>query len=411
MPIYICDGQGARVHDLDGLEYIDCNLGFGPLILGHSHPAVVEALFQQIPRGVHFGAACVSETELAAKIVEWVPGAEQVLFLNSGTEATLTAIRIARAATGRTKVAKFEGGWHGAQEFLLHNYVTIEGPAEEPTTVADMGGIPPEVTSTVTVLPYNDLNAIDIVRREGAELACVIVEPVQGAAGSLPADGEFLSALRAACDEVGAVLIMDEVITGFRVGPHGAAGVYEVTGDLTTLGKIVGGGLPVGVVCGKQSVIERALTVLPVERGKRKPVLAAGTFAGNPLTMAAGLAQLEVLLGTPESYVRLDSLGETVRDGLAQICRELEIEAQATGMGSMWGLHFMKSRPTSLRDLRGSNREASRLLAAYLLLEGILMSSPIHLGFLSTAHREDEVSAVLDAHRTALARMKADGVV
>lgn len=410
-PLYLERGEGSRVVDLDGHELVDCNLGFGPLILGHRHPRVLAALEDQMTRGVHFGAASAGEEALARRICSSLPGCERVIFLNSGTEATLAALRIARAATGREKVAKFEGGWHGAQEFLFHSYTTVAGDPEQPLTVPDMAGIPRGVSETVVVLPFNDARAIERVRREGHDLAAVIVEPVQGGGGSLPAHPEFLRELRRACEEVGAVFVLDEVITGYRLGPQSAAGRYGVTADLTTLGKIVGGGLPVGAVGGRAELIELTAPLSPSESGRRKGVVVAGTFAGNPLTMAAGVAQLDVLLERPELYEELDRLGDALRSGLEKVLDELGVEAHVTGIGSLWGLHFGPARPESVRDRHEGGRELALLLAARLAEQGVLMSAPVHLGFLSTAHSDEDVSSALDAHRRALDGLREEGAL
>jgi len=407
MPIYVQSAQGAYVEDIDGRRYIDCNLGFGPMILGHAHPAVSDALEAQLRKSVLYGAACVQEAELAQMLVDNIPGAERAVFVNSGTEATMTAIRIARAATGRDAVAKFEGGWHGHQDFLFHSFASTQGEPSAAVAVPEMAGIPEAVSATVVVLPFNDEAAFERIRRERDRLACVIVEAVQGGAGSLPADREFLTALRAVCDECGVLLVLDEVVTGFRLGPAGAAGLYEVTPDLVTVGKVVGGGLPVGGVVGRGELIDLAAST----PGGRPSVVAAGTFAGNPMTMVAGIAQLSTLLGDPESYSRLDAIGRRMREGISARLQELEITGWVTGLGSMWGLHFSPARPRSVRDLAHDNQEASRLLAAYLLLDGVLMSSPVHLGFLSTAHSDEDVDMVITAHGRALKRMKDEACV
>jgi glutamate-1-semialdehyde 2,1-aminomutase len=410
-PLYVDRAEGSRVVDLDGHELVDCNLGFGPLILGHRHPRVLAALEGQMARGVHFGAASTGEEALARRICDSLPGCERVVFLNSGTEATLAALRIARAATGREKVAKFEGGWHGAQEFLFHNYATVAGDPSSPPTVPDMAGIPRAVSETVVVLPFNDARAIERVRREGHDLAAVIVEPVQGGGGSLPARPEFLHDLRRACEEVGAVFVLDEVITGYRLGPQSAAGRYGLRADLTTLGKVVGGGLPVGAVGGRADLIELAAPVPPAERGRRTGVVVAGTFAGNPMTTAAGAAQLDVLLERPELYDELDRLGDEMRSGLEKVLHDLGVEAHVTGTGSLWGLHFGPSRPESVRDRDTGGTPIALLLAARLAEERVLMSAPVHLGFLSTAHSDEDVSRALEAHRRALEGLREEGVL
>ncbi len=411
VPIYMAHGEGAYVTDIDGVRYIDCNLGFGTMMLGHAHPAVEQALRAQLPRGVFFGAATEGEEALARRLCEHVPGAERVLFVNTGTEATLAALRIARAATGRDKVAKFEGGWHGVQEYLIHSYAHVGGDPGRPVSVPEMPGIPRAVTDTVVTLPFNDRRAFDLIREQHGELACVAIEPVQGGAGAMPVDADFLRELRAVCDETGVLLLMDEVITGFRFHPSSASGYFGVTGDLVTLGKAIGGGLPAGAVCGREDLIAVSLPVSPGDASGRQPVSVTGTFAANPLTTAAGVAQLDTLLNEPSTYPRLAALGDRMRDGIAAVVDDLQIQAYVTGIGSMWGMHFSSSVPGSVRDKLADNHVASRLLAAYLLLEGVLMSAPVHLSFLCTEHTEADVDAVIDAHRAALARMRREGCV
>lgn len=411
IPIYLEHGSGAYVTDIDGNRYIDCNLGFGSMILGHRHPAVESALARQLSRGVFFGAATTSELALAELLAEHVPGAERIIFNNSGSEATGAALRIARAATGREKIAKFEGGWHGITENLVHSYTSVGGGPEQPAVIPEMPGIPGAVSATTIVLPFNDRHAFDIIKREAADLACVIVEPVQGGAGAMPAHREFLHELRQLCTDLGVLLVMDEVITGFRVGPRSGSGYYGVTGDLVTLGKILGGGLPAGAVCGRADLIDVTLPVLAHERPARRPVNVTGTFSGNPMTTVAGHAQLATLLGNQDSYQRLATLGDQLREGLAALLADLGIAAHVTGIGSIWGLHFSASEPSSVRDKQRDNQTASRLLAAYLLAEGVLMSAPVHLSFVSTAHDSADIDAILAAHRRALARMKEEGCV
>jgi glutamate-1-semialdehyde 2,1-aminomutase len=411
VPIYMSHGKGAYVTDIDGVRYIDCNVGFGTMMLGHAHPAVEQALRDQLPHGVFFGAATEGEEALARLLCEHVPGAERVLFVNSGTEATLAALRIARAATGRDKVAKFEGGWHGVQEYLIHSYAHIAGDVGRPDSVPEMPGIPQAVTDSVVTLPFNDRRAFDILRERRDELACVAIEPVQGGAGAMPVDADFLHELRAVCDETEILLLIDEVITGFRFHRGSGSGYYGVTGDLITLGKAIGGGLPAGAVCGREDLISVSLPVSPGDTSGRRPVSVTGTFAANPLTTAAGLAQLETLLSEPSTYPRLAALGDRMRDGLTAILEDLQVQAYVTGIGSMWGTHFSSSAPESVRDKLADNHVASCLLAAYLLLEGVLMSAPVHLSFLCTEHTEADVDAVIDAHRAALGRMRREGCI
>jgi glutamate-1-semialdehyde 2,1-aminomutase len=405
IPVVVDRGDGARVTDIDGRTYIDCNLGFGPLILGHRHPVVTEALREQVERGVLFGPPNQAEADLAQLVVDNVPGAEQVVFTSSGTEATLGALRLARAATGRQKVAKFEGGWHGVHDFLFHSYASFEGPPAGAATIPDTAGIADAARDSVVVLPFNDPAAFERIRSEADNLACVIVEAVQGGGGAVPAERAFLAELRELCAQLGIVFVLDEVITGFRLGPAGAAGYYGLEPDLVTLGKVVGGGMNVGAVCGPSRYLD-----LTVAMSGRKPVSMGGTHSANPMTMSAGRAQLGVLLADPESaYGHLERLGKRMRGGLGEILDQVGVAGHVTGAGSIWGLHFMSGEPRNIRDQAQANAAASRLLAVYLLLEGVLVSAPMHLAFLSTAHTDEDVEMVLEAHRRALTRLKEEG--
>lgn len=404
MPVYIERGEGAYLYDIDGRRYIDCNLGFGPLITGHRHPAIMAAIQEQLERGVLFGAAAVGEGDLAERVIANVPGAEQIVFINSGTEATLAALRIARAATGRNKIAKFEGGWHGWHDFVFHSYSSTAGEPAAAETIPDTLGVADPVLGSVVILPFNDPGAFARIRREADDLACVIIEAVQGGGGAVPADADFMQELRALCSELGVVLIVDEVITGFRLGLGGAASHYGVTADLTTLGKVVGGGMPIGALCGRAELMR---LLAPDADGKS--VVVAGTFSGNPVTMAAGNAQLRLLSDDPSHYQTLNTLGERIRTGITGALNEVGAAGHVTGVGSMWGLHFTPTAPRNVRDQKAGDHSLNVLLAARLLLEGVLVSSPYHLNFLSSVHTEDEVDEVVAAHVRALMRMRKDG--
>ena len=320
IPLYIDHAKGAYAYDLDGREYIDCLLGFGPMILGHRHPEVLEATQRQLLRGTQFGAPPPEELGLAEQIVASVPNAGWVVFVTSGTEATLAALRIARAATGRTKVAKFEGGWHGWHDLVLQSFYATHGRVESPDSVADSLGIPGAISEQVVTLPFNHPAAFDRIRDEAAELACVIVEGLQGSAGALVGSQSFITELREVCSQLGILLIFDEVITGFRLGPGGSAATYGVKPDLTTLGKAIGGGQPVAAVVGSPELFD--LMHAGADAGGShestgatgaKEVVLGGTFSANPLGMAAGHAQLDVLLRDGETYATLDRLGERMR--------------------------------------------------------------------------------------------------
>jgi glutamate-1-semialdehyde 2,1-aminomutase len=403
-PPFADRGEGAHLWDIDDNRYVDVNMAFGPLLLGHRPPEVIKALEAQLERGVFFGAGCVAEGDLALLVAEHVPGAERVLWVNSGTEATLTAVRLARTATGKTKAAKFEGGWHGWHEFLFHNFRSVVGEPANVVTTADTLGVPDGVVDSVVALPYNDPLAFDRIRREAHDLACVVVEGVQGAAGSMPANAEWLRELRALCQELGIIFILDEVITGFRLGAGGAAAVYDITPDLTALGKIIGGGLAAGALTGRADLLDR---VLPDADGKS--VVVAGTFSGSSMTMEAGLAQLTEVTTNPALYPRLEALGDRMRAGIAAAAATEGVTAHVTGMGSMWGIHFTEEEPHSVRGQQEAHPTAARLLSAYLLLVGVLMTNPAHLGFVSTRHTDADVDAVVEAHRRVFARMKDEG--
>lgn len=410
MPIYVDRGTGSHLVDVDGRDYIDCNMGHGPLILGHCHPRVMAAIDEQLAKGNHFGPPSTHEAKLAELIVRGVPGGERVAFMNSGTEAAMAAVRIARAATGRRVVAKCEGGLHGSYEPLRHSVLSFAGSSARPEASPDVAGMPPSLSADVVVLPFNDAVAFDLVRQVGDRMACVVVEPVQGSAGTLPPSPGFLQGLRKACDEVGAIFVMDEVITGFRLGPRSGAGRFGVEADLTVLGKAVGGGLPIGAVCGSARLID--LTTTPPERPANEAVFVGGTFSGNPLTSVAGVAQLSELLEHPSSYERLDLLGSKMREGLTKALATQGVAGFVTGTGSIWGgPYFTDERPTTFRGVATGNQVAGKLLSIYLLLEGVLVTSPSHLNFVSTVHTEEEVDTVIEAYRRALARLQREGVL
>ncbi len=408
VPLYVERAEGAYLYDVDGFRYIDCNMGHGPLILGHRPPAVVAALAEQIRGGNHYGPPSSKECALAELIVAGVPGAEMLAFTNSGGESTMAAVRLARAATGRETVGKCEGGLHGNYEPLLFNVFSIAGETDRPELVADCAGLPDGVANDVVVLPFNDDAAFDLVREHGSELACVVVEPLQGSAGTFPASTSFLQGLRAVCDEVGALLVFDEVITGFRLAPGSAALTLDVRPDLVTMGKAIGGGMPVGAVIGRREHVMP--TDSPPGGGFHEQVFVGGTFSGNPMTSAAGYAQLAQLVENPALYQELSAIGERMRRGLREALSELGIPGFVTGVGSIWGgPYFMDREPASMRDLLDSNQVAGKLLSTCLLEHGVLMTAPAHLNFLSTAHTEEDVDQVVEAHRDVMKMLQSEG--
>jgi glutamate-1-semialdehyde 2,1-aminomutase len=397
-PFYPVRGEGFRVWDADGNVRVDFLNNYTSLILGHAHPRVVAAIAEAAARGASFAAPTEYEIRLAEELCRRVKSVERVRFTNSGTEATMLAVRAARAYTGRPKIAKFEGGYHGS-----HDYAAVSvgpdpdraGPAKNPQPVPDGPGIPDAVLGTVVVLPYNDLEAVSrILEREGREIAAVIIEPIMGAGGAIPAAPEFLRGLRELTRRLGILLIFDEVIA-FRLAYGGAQEYFGVDADLTTFGKIIGGGLPVGALGGRAEIMDLFDPRQPNRIGH------GGTFNANPVTMAAGLATLAEL--TPAAYEHLNRLGELARRRLRQAFQRLEIPAQVTGAGSVFAVHFTAEPVTDYRSAwRGADPGLLRRLHLGLLNEGAIIA-PRGMGCISTPMTEAEVEFLGQAVESALA--------
>jgi len=390
-PLFIARGAGARIWDLDGNEFLDYVLSWGPLILGHAHPKVVEAVRQALESGSSFGAPTVREIELAERIREAMPAVEQVRFVNSGTEATMSAVRLARAATGRPGILKFEGCYHGHVDALLvqaGSGATTFGSPSSP-------GVPPEVTQHTLLAPYNDLEAVERVGRENrGRLAAILVEPVAGNMGVVPPADGFLEGLRGVADRTGALLIYDEVMTGFRVARGGAAQRYGVRPDLVTLGKVIGGGLPVGAYGGRRDLMQQ---VSPVG-----PVYQAGTLSGNPLAMAAGIATLD-LLAEPNAYETLEARSARLEKGLAEAVREARIPARVQRVGSMLTLFFTAGAVADYAGARACDTEAFGRFFRGMLGRGVyLPPSQFEAWFVSLAHTDEDIRRTVEAARGAL---------
>ena len=397
-PTYVVRGKGSRMWDVDGNERVDFVNNMTTLILGHGHPAVVKALQEQAERGPSFPAPAPSVVRWAEIMCERVKSVERVRFTNSGTEATMNAIRAARAFTGKEKIAKFEGGYHGTHDFAN---VSVASPLDKagdplrPNSVLVSEGVPANVAETVVVMPYNNLEASERIIRENArDLAAVIVEPVWGQA-MVPSEEGFLAGLRALADELGFLLIFDEVIS-FRVSPGGAQAHYGVEPDLTAFGKIIGGGLPVGAFGGREDV----MAVYDPTRGRPR-VPQAGTFNGNPMTAAAGIATLEAL--TPDVYDHLNSLGETLRTKLSELIAEREAPMSVTGLGSLFSLHFTTERVRDYRTAATNDLEMQHRLFIGLLNEGFALSTRC-AGCTSAAHTTEDVDALVAAVGRVLGR-------
>lgn len=389
-PVFIERGHGCRITDVDGNAYIDYVGSWGPLILGHAHPAVVQAVREAAENGTSFGAATTGEIELARLLVEALPGVEMVRLVNSGTEATMSALRLARAYTGRSKVVKFEGCYHGHVDALL----VKAGSGALTFGIPTSPGISPAVARETIVLPYNDPAAVEAVfAREGKEIAAVIVEPVAGNMGVVPPAPGFLAGLREITKTHGSLLIFDEVITGFRVAYGGAQEMYGVTPDLTCLGKIIGGGLPVGAYGGRREIME-----LVAPSG---PVYQAGTLAGNPLAVAAGIATLRELQ-RPGTYEILERRASLLASGLTEAAAEAGVEICLNRVGSML-CPFFTAGP--VRDYASATRSDTHKYAVFfkaLLDEGVYLApSQFEAAFVSLAHGEEEICYTIEAARRA----------
>lgn len=404
-PIYAARGEGCRVWDVDGNVFIDCINNFTSLIHGHAHPRLVEAATRQIALGTAFGLPTESEIDLAELLASRLPAVDQLRFANSGTEAVMMALKAARAFTGRPKIAKCEGAYHGAYDYAE---VSLDPTPDAwgrntPVSVAYAKGTPENVLADVVTIPFNDPEAaVSLIREHGAELAGVLVDPMPNRAGLVPADRAYLEALRAVTRETGALLIFDEVIT-FRLGYHGAQGLWGIDPDLTTLGKIMGGGFPVGAIGGRAEV----MAVFDPRHGK--PALPhGGTFSANPVTMRAGLAAMELL--DEAAFKRLDALGDAVRDGINTAFRKRGVPGRAVGLGSLLKIHFSERE---IRDYRSAYITAQEARRQAVFNRGLLDRGILAAGYglmaLSTPMTSAETDAIVAAVDASLAEVAAAG--
>lgn len=394
-PLFMASGKGATMTDVDGKSYIDYVLSWGPLILGHAHPEVVEALARAAELGTSFGACTPGEVELAERIVEAYPSIERVRLVNSGTEATLSALRVARAATGRDKILKFEGCYHGHGDSLL----VKAGSGVATLGLPDSPGVPPALAKLTVTVPFNDSAALEeAFNLHRSELAAAIVEPVVGNMGCVPPRPGFLQKLRALTEEQGTILIFDEVMTGFRVAYGGAQKLYEIDPDMTTLGKIIGGGLPVGAYGGKARLMD---LVAPAG-----PVYQAGTLSGNPLAVSAGLKTLEILR-RPGIYERLDLLTGKLANGLIADAAQQGVSLTVNRVGSMFTVFLTANPVTDYASARKANTTAYGLFFRSLLEGGVYFPpSQFEAAFVSTSHSEGDVATTLQAANFALAGLR-----
>src|SRR5215212_10267083 len=381
-PPFIDMAQGSRIFDADNLQYIDCVGSWGPMILGHCHRYVVEAVKKAATRGFSFGAPTAAEIDLAEMLVEAVPSMEMVRLVNSGTEATMSALRLARGATGRAKIIKFDGGYHGHVDSLL----VKAGSGGATFNVPDSAGVPKEVTALTLSVPYNDLNAVREAMSD--EVAAIIVEPVAGNMGCVPPQKGFLKGLREICDETGALLIFDEVMTGFRVAYGGAQSLYGIKPDITTLGKIIGGGMPIGAYGASRSLME---LVSPLG-----PMYQAGTLSGNPVAVAAGRATLSVLRNS-SIYDDLEERSAEFEVGVRNAAEKHGVPITFNRVGSMWTLFFTDVPVTNFDSANTSNREKFARFFHLMLAEGVyLPPSQLEAAFFSAAHAKKDILQLVE---------------
>ena len=385
-PRFLAEGKGSHVTDVDGNEYIDLICSWGPLILGHCHQAVEQAVLEAVRHGLSFGAPTEIEVKMA-ELVTKMTGTEMVRMVNSGTEAVMSALRLARGATGRSKIIKFAGCYHGHSDSML----VKAGSGALTGGAPDSAGVPAEMAADTLTARYNDAASVrSLLEANPGQVAAVIVEPVAANMGVVPPQPGFLEALRGLCDAYGALLIFDEVITGFRLSAGGAQRHYGVHADLVTYGKIIGGGMPVGAYAGSRKLMEQ---VSPLGA-----VYQAGTLSGNPVAMAAGLAQLEILENNPDVYTALERKGKRLQEGLQEIFRKAKVPAQVNRAGSILTVFFSKTPVTGYDQARACDLERFAKWYRGLLEHGIYAApSQFEAMFLSAAHQEEDIDAILVA--------------
>lgn len=391
--IFMSRGEGSRIYDIDGNEYIDYVLSWGPLILGHRDSKVIEAIHDVVERGTSFGASTLEENRLAELVIERVPSIEKVRMVSSGTEATLDTLRLARGYTGKNKIIKFEGNYHGHSDSLLIK----AGSGVATLGLPDSPGVPEGTAKNTITVPYNDLEAVKYAFEEfGDDIAAVIVEPVSGNMGVVPPINNFLQGLRDITKENDALLIFDEVMTGFRVGYNCAQGYFNVIPDLTCLGKVIGGGLPVGAFGGRKEIMDH---IAP-----SGDIYQAGTLSGNPLAMTSGYMTLSQL--TPESYDYFNELGDMLEEGLTEIFAKHQVPLTVNRAGSMIGFFLNEGPVTNFKEANQSDLELFGQLYRELAEQGIFLPPSQFEGmFLSTAHTKEDIEKTLHAFDVALERL------
>ncbi|PTF97758.1 glutamate-1-semialdehyde 2,1-aminomutase [Staphylococcus chromogenes] len=392
-PLFMECGEGSKIYDIDGNEYIDYVLSWGPLILGHRNPKVIDAIHSVVDRGTSFGASTLEENRLAQLVIDRVPSIEKVRMVSSGTEATLDTLRLARGFTGKNKIIKFEGNYHGHSDSLLIK----AGSGVATLGLPDSPGVPEGTAKNTITVPYNDLEAVQYAFDQfGDDIAAVIVEPVAGNMGVVPPVEGFLQGLRKITTDNQALLIFDEVMTGFRVGYHCAQGYFNVTPDLTCLGKVIGGGLPVGAFGGKKEIMDH---IAPSGE-----IYQAGTLSGNPLAMTSGYMTLSQL--TPESYDYFNTLGDMLEEGLKATFKKYNVPIVINRAGSMIGFFLNEGPVTNFKQANQSDLTMFSHMYRELAKEGIFLPPSQFEGmFLSTSHTKEDIQKTLDAFDVALSRI------
>ena len=390
-PLFIKKAKGSKIYDADNREYIDYVLSWGPMILGHAHPKVTAALKQAVANGTSFGAPTELEITLAKMVKKAFPSMEMMRMVSSGTEATMSAIRVARGFTNRDKILKFDGCYHGHADSLL----VKAGSGVATFGLPDSPGVPADLAKLTLTVAYNDLAAVkEMARRQGEQIACIIVEPVAGNMGCVPPDPGFLTGLREVCDQYGIVLILDEVMTGFRVSNGGAQKIYGIKPDLTCLGKVIGGGLPVGAYGGKAAIMQK---IAPIG-----PIYQAGTLSGNPLAMTAGIETLKAL-AKPGVYKTLEKLTAELELGLREVTSEAGVPATFNRVGSMFTAFFTN---TTVRDFASAKTSDTYLFGRYfraMIKHGVnLAPSQFEAAFMSLAHTRADIAKTVEAARKSL---------
>lgn len=382
-PFFVERASGSHIYDVDGNNYLDYCLAYGPMVLGHSHSEIAEAVKNQLELGSAYGAPTEKEIELAREVVKRVPCADMVRFVNSGTEATMSAIRLARAVTGKEKIIKFEGSYHGA-----HDYVLVKSGSGA-MGLPDSPGVPEDTTKNTILLPFNDAEALsNLIKKQKDQIAAVIVEPVMGNIGCIPPKEGYLKFLRQITSDNDIILIFDEVITGFRLAEGGAQEYFGVTPDIATFGKILGGGFPMGALAGKREYMDM---IAP-----SGDVYQAGTFNGNPISITAGLATLNLLDGN--FYSQLNKKGQYLRDGIRNILEEQDLNYKVAGLTSMFQLYFTEKEVWDYKDAKTANTDKFNLYFHKLLDKGIFIPpSQFECCFISLKHKSVELDFTLEA--------------